>query len=102
MKATGEDVFVASQLLTQLPDGSVESSTTWSKGVVSSLPRADTVAFVEVETKAVFRVGWDDVQRLAGAAMRPEPGLDPPRWRVDDWPDAAVLDQLRAVASDDG
>ena len=102
LEATGEDVFVANYILSQLPDGSVQASTAWSRGIVSSLPRTDVVSFVEIETKAVFEVRWDDVIRVAGDALRSEPGSDPPRWRVADWPDAAVLEQLRALAVVDG
>ena len=50
----------------------------------------------------MFEVRWEDVLRVAGDAMRAEPGSDPPRWRVEDWPDAAVLEQLRTLALGDG
>ena len=102
MKATGEDVFVANYLLTELPDGSLRASTTWTRGVATSLPEAEVVTFVEIESKAMFNVRWDDVLQVAGTALQSEPESDPPRWRVADWPEAAVLERLRALTLGDG
>lgn len=98
-KEVGEDVFVASFVGIQRGDGRVTSYTVWTQGVPSILPRAAEIALVEAvdaEAENVFRVPWEEVERLG--LLEALPDLDPPRWRTRDWPSRAVLKQLRKVA----
>lgn len=78
-----------------LPDGGMYSVAVWGEGVLSLLPRADYVTFVnEVE---YLTVPWEVVEHEAGLA--PEPGWSPPRYRVQQWPERPVMSRLHASAT---
>ncbi|MFL6074551.1 MAG: hypothetical protein ACJ73S_14245 [Mycobacteriales bacterium] len=90
----GADIFVANLLAAGRDDGSLFTVASWADGVETLLPEADFVAFPGEDT---FYAGWDEVARTAG--LEPVDGLYPPRYHVRGWPPAAVVDQLRALAT---
>jgi hypothetical protein len=98
----GESVFVASYLATKSKTtGAVQSVATWSRGAETLLPRTDAIAFnlnPGSKPSDIFRVSWNDVEQIAGRHLRPEPALNPPRWRTIEFPDEAMLARLRALA----
>jgi hypothetical protein len=100
-KQLGEDVFVASFVGLQDKDGLAFSYSTWSKGVPTLLPRTDRVALNLAPGQKepdVIHVRWDALTEVAGSHLVREPGLDPPRWRTNSWPDDTTLAKLRARA----
>jgi hypothetical protein len=96
----GDDVFVASYTGVQAPDGSVFSYATWTEGVHTLLPETDEVALISgnMDDPTVRRVAWGRLVEIAGRYLTRVPNLEPPRWRVTEWPDAATLERLAAVA----
>jgi len=91
----GIDVHVGRLIAVEPDDGGpAETVATWSAGIVSLLPQAQSVVFVGDRDGVEFRAGWTDVVALAG--LRPEPLLSPARYRVDDWPAPDVVEALRA------
>lgn len=96
----GDDVFVASYTGVQAPDGSVFSYSTWTEGVHTLLPKTDEVALIfgNMDDPTVHRVPWARLEEIAGRYLTRVPELEPPRWRVNEWPDAVMLERLAAVA----
>ncbi|GAA4942778.1 hypothetical protein [Actinoplanes utahensis] len=95
----GVDVHVGNLVAIEPPGGGpAETVATWTDGVSSLLPRADSVAFARPGTGVEFRVPWHVAEEEAG--LRPEPLLAPPRYRVESWPDAGVLAELRRRSLD--
>lgn len=78
--------------------GAPQTVAPWTAGVPALLPEADSVAFVRPGAGVDFRVPWPLVAERAG--LRPQPLLSPVRYRVDDWPPADVLADLRRHAVD--
>lgn len=91
-----EDVFVASYVAVQREDGTITSYSTWTDGVPTWLPKTDDVALVggNPEDPTVLRVPWEAMEGM----LRELPDVYPPRFETGDWPDAADLEKLRAVA----
>jgi len=97
---SGQDVFVASVILTEEADtGRYLSMATWTKGVETLLPRVDRIFFVDMDEpesqRDVRSVAWDDAVRDFRSLMTPM-GLYPERWRVREFP---TPEQLRALPS---
>jgi hypothetical protein len=94
----GEDVFVSDHMTKAVGDGSWWSMAAWTRQVSNGLmPRTDyVVLFDNDDPDAQFAVRWDDVLRLAGPALEPTE-MDPPLWRYQGWPDAGVVEALRAL-----
>jgi hypothetical protein len=90
------DAFVAACTSAQRPDGSVFTVASWAEGVDTLLPRADYVAFPSDDAEPFF-VTWDDVAREVD--LEPEPGLEPERYRLREWPHPGVVERLRRVAT---
>jgi hypothetical protein len=96
-----EDVFVAP--LTLLEQGDTDelvSFGTWAEGVLTLLPRADAIAFVQPgddssEHKATY-VRWEAAVAIVGDLMQPQ-HLLPERWLVEEFPNE---EQLAALARD--
>lgn len=86
------DIFVASLMVSE----DHETVAVWGDDVDTMLPRTDRVAFIG-DSGEPFTVAWDAVAGMV--ALTPEPGLDPPRYRVRSWPAADVMRQLRARAT---
>jgi hypothetical protein len=94
-----EDAFVASLIVTEDPDGSVQSWATWTKGVDNALlPVADAIGFVDLDTREAISVTWDDACTLLSDLMEQVEGMEPTRMRVKEWP-SDRLGQLRAIGS---
>jgi hypothetical protein len=78
--------------------GPAQTIATWTDGVETLLPAADTIAFVTPAAGVVFRAPWPVVADHTG--LRPEPLLSPVRYRVGGWPPADVMAALREHALD--
>ncbi|GGN75841.1 hypothetical protein GCM10010112_47470 [Actinoplanes lobatus] len=90
----GVDVHVGSLIAVEPSGGGpVETIATWTDGVCTLLPRADSVAFARAGDGIDFRVPWRIAEQEAG--LCPEPLLAPARYRVETWPSADVLDGMR-------
>ena len=76
-------------------DRSIFTTATWPRARSVLLPRADFIAFVS-DTDAPFVVPWPEA--VEHALLRPMGGLEPARYRVDDWPAEPALATLRGVA----
>ncbi len=95
----GIDLHVGALLAVAPADGGpAQTIATWTEGVETLLPAADTVAFVRADTGMEFRAPWPVVAEHAG--LTPEPLLSPARYRVAAWPSAEVLAELRRHALD--
>ncbi len=95
----GVEVHVGNLVAIEPPGGGpAETIATWTEGVSTLLPRADTVAFARTGGGVDFRVPWSVAEQHAG--LEPEPLLAPVRYRVDAWPPAPVLAGLREHALD--
>jgi hypothetical protein len=94
-----QDAFVASLMVFEDPDGSVQSVATWTKGVDKALlPIADVIAFMDLDTREPITVAWDDARALLPDLMEPVEGMEPARVRITEWP-GDRLSQLRALAT---
>jgi hypothetical protein len=96
-EVTGEDVFVASYMHYGRDDGSSYSIATWKKGVVTLLPKAEYIGFVEPDSKKdVLYAAWDNVTGIVGHMMTLDEKRHPPRWYVDSYPSDRQLKQMGA------
>lgn len=94
-----EDVFIASYLGIQREDKSEYSVCAWTKGIDSSLPKAEMLGFVvDANTKDQFMVPWEDAFPVVRALLEPEAGLIPVRYRAREFPDDQQIAQLRKLA----
>ena len=89
-----EDVLFA-PMLQDVREGRDEFATTasWPHDKPALLPKTDSIGVWRNENE-LYRVAWDDVARIVGG-LAPEPGLWPPRYRVDGPPTDAQLAALR-------
>ncbi len=95
----GLDLHVGALLAVAPADGGpAQTIATWTDGVETLLPEADTVAFVTAAAGMVFRAPWPVVAEHTG--LRPEPLLSPARYRVTAWPPADVMAELQRHALD--
>ncbi len=97
--ANQDDIFVASYRVFEENDGSGRqfSVATWTRGVDTSLPRAERIAFVTPKQEGdadVMFVEWDKAVAVVADLMQQEPGFYPPRFRVRAFPSEAKLRQL--------
>jgi hypothetical protein len=90
----GLDLHVGELLAVAPPDGPAETIATWADGITSLLPAARSIAFVR-DGGIALRVPWSAV--AAEIDLHPEPLLSPPRYRVESWPPADVMDRLRLL-----
>jgi hypothetical protein len=98
-EAEGTDIFVATCQGAR-KDGVALCWSVWGEGVDTLLPESDLLTFAwkqDGETTHVM-VRWADALRIAGALMQRTADA-PPRWRVQAFPDAAMLEQLKAHAA---
>ena len=67
----------------------------WTKGAVTLMPRAEFVAFVDVDMPEADRVvaaaPWEDVEKRVGGKMKREAELWPVRYRISSFPDKKTL-----------
>ena len=80
-------------------NGRLEAVTIWPDDVVTLLPEADTIDFVEMDKNEKIRVVHSLPQRAVFEAMglEPEADLVPPRYYVARWPDTRLLERLAGV-----
>ncbi len=97
--ANQDDIFVASYHVFEENDGSGRqfSVVTWTRGMDTSLPRVERIAFVtpkqDGDADVVF-VQWDTAVAVVADLMEQEPDFYPPRFRARDFPSEAQLRQL--------
>jgi hypothetical protein len=96
LEKDGTDLFVATWKVFQVPEG-VLSLTQWTKNVASLLPKADRLALLDMDTREMLIVPWQQAAALLGDELTPQ-GMHPERYLVSGYPDAATLKKLRAVA----
>ncbi len=94
----GEDAFVASLsafVRNGDSDDDFRTYATWTKTVVTLLPKCDFVVFIDLDgARAPMRVAWADAHAVVGAVMKPY-GCYPERYRVDEFPSDAQLAELQ-------
>jgi hypothetical protein len=95
----GVELFVAPYQMLARDDLGTLSFSVWSNGVDALLPRTEYIVFdpAGTDADALLLVAWADAHAIAGELMAPTDHV-PERWRVNRFPDAAQLDQLRAQA----
>ena len=97
----GRDIFVATFGALRAKDGREWSYSTWAQDCDSLLPRTELVALGSAGGAGTaawsILLWWDDLQRIAGDCLAPDPSCDPMRYRTVRWPDAAMLEALRAA-----
>jgi hypothetical protein len=91
-----KDLFVATLQAFNTREGTV-SLAQWTKNVDTLLPKADRLALLDMETREMLIVAWEQAAPLLGAALQPQ-GLHPERYLVSGYPDKRQLEQLRGVA----
>jgi hypothetical protein len=97
-EAIQDDVFVATySLRTQHGDPNLlQSACSWTEGVPSLLPQTDLVAFVWTlsGSRKIALTPWSAAASIVGHYFKPT-NEDPPRTRVDEFPNAAELAELQ-------
>jgi hypothetical protein len=90
----GVDVHIGNLIAVEPVEGApAETIATWTDGVESLLPRADSIAFARADSGVEFRVPWQIAEEHTGLVA--EPLLAPARYRVVGWPGPEVLALLR-------
>ena len=103
----GEDVFVASFMTSrETPLRRSDSYAVWGRGIVSLLPQADRVVFMDVgddREKALLHghAPWAHVRRVVRHLMTPL-NIYPPRYRVAAFPSPAELKRIAPELEDQG
>ena len=93
------DIYVASYMIFERKDGLTHSACVWTKGVDSSLPRAENISFVvDTEGGDHFVVSWDAAAPIVGNLLEEETEFVPARYRVREFPDASQIAELRRLA----
>jgi hypothetical protein len=87
-----QNVFAAGFTAIDPPALGLVSCSVWPEGP-GLMPRTDLVAFVKDDSW--FFAPFPEVLRVAGARLKPEPGVFPPRWRAARPLSAAQLALLR-------
>jgi hypothetical protein len=92
------DLFVASYKIYERKDGLAYSACVWTKGVDSSLPRAENIAFmVNPEGGDHFVVPWEAAAPIVGNLLDEETEFVPVRYRVREFPGAEQIAELRRL-----
>ena len=95
----GTDIFVASYMLVDgAGTGEQFSLCTWNNETDSLLPRTDRVVLGPIDENGRIDVRWDDLTRIAGNLMVPQPDGYPERYRVQEVPSHEQMIALREVA----
>lgn len=94
------DIFVATHMIRSERDSRrfVDSLATWSKGVDTLLPRAQTVAFVQGDSHPVISAPWETVAAVAGDLLVPT-DYWPERFRVRSFPTDEQLERMTTGVS---
>jgi len=95
----GVDVFVATyHAVEQTDTGRITGSAQWTRDVLTLLPRCDELWLFCDQRKEVLEIGWDDAVAYIPELATPVDDLDPPRFRLTDFPDDATYDALKRRA----
>jgi hypothetical protein len=95
----GADVFVATyHAVEQTDTGRITGSAQWTRDVLTLLPRCDELWLFCDQRKEVLEIGWDDAVAYIPELATPVDDLDPPRFRLTDFPDDATYDALKRRA----
>ena len=100
LEKEGTDAFVASYSVLE-KDGKALSWSTWTEGVTHALlPVTDIVIFAAPEQKELptLIVPWDRVREVVGHLMSTTE-MNPPRFRIHEFPSTDEFIQLQAFAS---
>ncbi|MGF7149496.1 hypothetical protein FHS96_003147 [Sphingomonas zeicaulis] len=89
----GTDIFVASLMLIE-HEGWLRTAATWTTDALSLLPRADVVLIGSSSGDKTIARSWESIERVMGP-LTPEPGLWPPRYRIDGPALLDVVERLR-------
>ena len=93
------DIYVASYMIFERKDGLTRSACVWTKGVDSSLPRAENISFVvDPDGGDHFVVSWEAAAPIVGNLLEEEAEFVPVRYRVREFPNAAQIAELRRLA----
>jgi hypothetical protein len=92
------DIYVASySAMEEEKSGRVITYCVWSEGVDSLLPETDEIFFFRPgapqDEQLAGKADWNTVRRAASDLMEPQE-MYPKRWRVREFPDVAILEQL--------
>jgi hypothetical protein len=94
---TGKDTFVAKYALNKLIDGSYQSYCIWSKGIVSLLPKTDTVVLYDPgqpeKKSGLGTIAWDKLISVAGGLML-DTEMFPARYYVSKFPEGEMLEKV--------
>lgn len=93
----GVDIFIASHLLRENPDGSRFSYCVWSQDCDSLLPEAGNIAFNVSHGGPIF-LPWERAVSIVHSRMELHPWLYPLRYRMKSFPDQKELELLRSRA----
>jgi hypothetical protein len=101
-QSKGIDLFVCDYMALQNAEGDVLSVAAWTEGVVSLLPEVDEITFVHIagenDGSVVCQAPWAAAQKVVGHLMIKQT-IYPPRYRVDSFPSADELEQLKKLSS---
>ncbi len=100
LKQAGQDIFVASFMAYQRENKAAFSVATWTHGVATWLPKAQFILFVKPRASDkpdVVTVSWDAAYTHLRPLMEIVPDVLPVRYQVLSFPDAAMLETLRAL-----
>lgn len=92
-EADGTDIFVASLMLIEHEDW-LRTVATWTTDALSLLPRADVVLIGSSTGGPSIARSWESIEQVMGP-LTPEPGLWPPRYRIDGPALLGVVERLR-------
>jgi hypothetical protein len=97
---TGENTFVATYIAVDggSAGGEPFSFAAWSRVESALLPIVDRIALQHPQRQEPLWVPWRAAREIAGAYLRDEPGLDPPRVRVRGLLDADTLAKLERAS----
>ena len=100
-EAIDDDVFVATYSLRTLNNQPKQllSACAWTQGAPSLLPQTDLIAFVWnlSPDRKIALVSWEDAAAIVGHYFK-STEEDPPRIRVDAFPDSGELTELQMRA----
>lgn len=95
----GIDIFVAGFNLYERKDGLAYSVCVWTRGIDSSLPRTERVAFmVDPDARDHFVVSWEAAMPIVGDLLVKETEFVPARYRAREFPSDVQIAELRRLA----
>jgi hypothetical protein len=99
-KKNGIDVYIATFMIVPMKEtNTLRSVSTWSEGISTLLPVADTVGFVRFDWSGkpkaeTFEAPWERVIATVGHRMKPHETY-PPRYFVETFPSDTELEELK-------